>query len=114
MNQLIYPEPRPYFSIIMTSYNYANFVGQAIDSVISQTFEDWELIVVDDCSSDNSWDIIQAYTDPRIQKHRLLSNRGASHAYNCAVTLCRGQYIASLDSDDMFGKDKLLEQKKAF
>jgi len=97
----------PIFSIIMTSYNYESYVGFAIESVIAQSFEDWELIIVDDCSNDNSWEVISKYTDSRIRKIRLESNRGGSFAYNKGLSLSKGDLVACLDSDDEFLPDKL-------
>ena len=101
---------KPVFSIIMTSYNYEAFVRVAIESVIAQSFGDWELLVVDDASTDGSWEAICSFHDPRIRTHRHPENRGACAAYNHALSLARGDYIASLDSDDFFLPDKLQVQ----
>lgn len=100
----------PMFSIIMTSYNYGEYIGAAIESVISQSFVDWELIIVDDCSSDNSWDVILKYTDSRIKAIRFESNQGAFYAYQKGFYESKGKFIASLDSDDMFAPSKLYDQ----
>lgn len=97
----------PTFSIIMTSFNYAPYVGAAIESVLAQSFEDWELLVVDDCSTDDSWAIIQVYKDPRIKAYRQAANSGACAAYNKALSKATGRYIACLDSDDLFMPSKL-------
>lgn len=107
-------ESAPYFSIIMTSYNYGKYIANAIESVLSQKFQDWELIVVDDFSLDNSWEVISKYTDQRIRAHKLDRNRGGSYAHNYGLELCRGKYIACLDSDDIYHEDKLYEQKNIF
>lgn len=101
---------RPTYSIIMTSYNYAQYIGAAIDSVLAQTFEDWELLIVDDRSTDDSWRVIQSFTDPRIKSHRQAVNTGACAAYNHALSMARGIYIASLDSDDLYMPTKLAQQ----
>ena len=101
---------RPRVSIIVTSYNYARFIGETIRSVIDQTLDSWELIIVDDCSTDDSWSVIQAFQDPRIHAVRFDKNRGACAAYNTALGLARGEFIASLDSDDGFAADKLAVQ----
>lgn len=102
----------PIFSIIMTSYNYEAHIGTAIESVIAQSFGDWELIIVDDCSSDNSWEVISKYADPRIHAIRLESNKGASFAYNTGLAISKGRFIACLDSDDKFDPNKLDAQRQ--
>ncbi|RQS10342.1 glycosyltransferase [Burkholderia sp. Bp9002] len=101
---------RPRVSILVTSYNYARFIGETIRSVIAQTYDSWELIVVDDCSTDDSWSVIQAFRDPRIRAVRFDENRGACAAYNAALSLAKGQFVASLDSDDVFAPEKLAVQ----
>jgi len=100
----------PRVSILVTSYNYARFIGETIRSVIEQTFDSWELIIVDDCSTDDSWSVIQTFQDPRIHAVRFETNRGACAAYNAALSLANGQFIASLDSDDVFASNKLAIQ----
>jgi glycosyltransferase involved in cell wall biosynthesis len=100
----------PTFSIIMTSYNYEAYIGAAIESVLSQTFADWELIIIDDCSSDGSWGIIQSFNDARIKSYRHEINLGACAAYNRALSMAHGDFIASLDSDDMYLPHKLERQ----
>ena len=105
---------KPRFSILMTSYNYSNYIGAAIESVIGQTFPDWELLVVDDCSTDDSWCIIQDFKDPRIRTHRHSVNLGACAAYSQARSMAQGEYIACLDSDDLFMSNKLERQAEFF
>jgi glycosyltransferase involved in cell wall biosynthesis len=105
---------KPFFSIIMTSYNHGNFISEAINSILFQSCQDWQLIIVDDFSTDNSWDIIQSFSDSRITSHRFNENKGAAEAYNFAASLCCGEYIASLDSDDQYHPDKLLAQRILF
>ncbi|MBK7953702.1 MAG: glycosyltransferase [Candidatus Accumulibacter sp.] len=100
----------PTFSIIMTSYNYAPYIAAAIESVLCQTFEDWEMVIIDDCSHDCSWEIIEKYRDPRISVHRQLVNQGACAAYNRGFSLAQGENIACLDSDDVFMPCKLARQ----
>jgi glycosyltransferase involved in cell wall biosynthesis len=102
----------PKFSVLMTSFNYERFIGDAIESILAQTNPSWELIIVDDCSQDNSWVVISRYVDPRIRAIRFEKNRGACHAYNMAFSLAKGKYIASIDSDDLFHPEKLEEQSK--
>jgi hypothetical protein len=85
-----------------------------IESVLAQTFQDWELLIVDDCSTDDSWRIIQNFDDPRIRTHRHTVNLGACAAYNSALAMVQGNLIACLDSDDVFLPDKLERQAVFF
>lgn len=96
-------------SIIMPAYNCAEFIADSIASVTSQTYKKWELIIVDDCSSDNTLKICSAYAmeDDRIKVHHLPQNAGPAKARNFAIDLARGQYIAFLDSDDLWAPEKL-------
>ena len=104
----------PRISIIMPSYNSGQYIGQAIQSVIDQTFTDWELIVVDDGSTDEAVEMVRRYLgDPRIQLHQQ-ENQGASAARNKAMQISRGSFIAFLDSDDLWAPDKLSRQLEVF
>ncbi|KUZ81168.1 glycosyltransferase, group 2 family protein [Burkholderia ubonensis] len=103
-------DSRPRVSILTTSYNYGRFIRETIQSVLSQTYESWELIIVDDCSTDESWDVIRTFQDSRIRAVRQERNQGACAAYNRALRLATGDFIASLDSDDVFAPDKLAAQ----
>ena len=96
-------------SIIMPSYNAQAYIDEAISSVLSQTYVHWELIVVDDCSSDESWDKIQKYVnqDSRIHAIRNTTNQGVSHTRNIAIKKSQGCYIAFLDGDDVWLPQKL-------
>lgn len=105
---------KPAFSVIMMSYNYGEYIGAAINSVIKQSLSDWELIIVDDCSTDDSWRIIQSFKDWRIKAHRHEVNKGACVAYNQALSMARGRFIACLDADDMFAHTKLEQQANFF
>lgn len=98
-------------SIIMPSYNSAKFIADSIDSVISQTYFNWELLIVDDCSTDNTTAIVQTFTaDARIKLSILDKNSGAGIARNTAVSMAQGKYIAFLDSDDLWKPAKLERQ----
>ena len=99
----------------MPCFNSASFVGDAIESVIGQTLGDWELIVVDDHSVDNTVEIVKSYqsSDPRIKLLTLGENQGAAGARNAAINLSQGRYIAFLDSDDWWRPEKLSVQLKA-
>ncbi len=105
----------PTVSIVMPVYNAEAFVAEAIDSVLAQTYDDWELLVCDDCSTDSSNRIIATYAerDPRIRLMRLDTNGGAAVARNTALRAARGRYIAFLDCDDLWKPSKL-ERQLAF
>lgn len=97
-------------SIIMPTYNCAKFIGKTIESVIAQTYENWELIIVDDCSKDNTEEVVSKYKDNRIKYHKLENNSGAAVARTEAMKKARGSYMSFLDSDDLWKKDKLEKQ----
>lgn len=87
----------------MTVYNAADFLSEALGSLVSQTYPSLEFIIVNDGSTDNSWKIIQKFaaTDPRFKIFQLKKNSGCSAASNYAFTRCKGKYIARLDADDI-------------
>ena len=99
-------------SIITPVHNSERFLQQTIDSVLAQTYKDWEHILVDDCSTDGSAELIKAYTstDARIRYIRLNENSGAGIARNKAIEQAKGDYIAFLDSDDTWYPKKLERQ----
>lgn len=99
-------------SIIMPSYNASQFIEESIESVLNQTYQDWELLITDDCSKDNSIEIIQSYVtkDSRIKLFSLKCNGGAAKARNKSISEAKGKYIAFLDSDDIWDSSKLEEQ----
>ena len=97
-------------SIITPSYNTSKFIEECICSVLDQSYTNWELIIVDDCSADNSPQIIKKYNDKRIQLIELDSNVGAAEARNIALRRAKGKYIAFLDSDDLWESQKLEKQ----
>jgi len=96
-------------SIITPVFNSQKYISNTIESVLSQTYLQWEHILVDDCSSDNSAALIKSYVarDPRIKYHCLEKNSGAGIARNKAIELAKGNYIAFLDSDDLWHPEKL-------
>ena len=96
-------------TIIIPTYNRAHLVHEAIDSVLDQTFTDFELLVVDDGSTDNTADVVQGYRDPRL-RYLAQSNQGAAAALNAGLRAAQGEYLAFLDSDDLFHVDKLERQ----
>lgn len=104
--------PSSLVSIITPLYNCSDFLEQTIQSVLSQTYQDWEMIMVDDCSKDNSLDLAQRYAaqDDRIQVFQLEQNSGAAVARNTAIEAAKGRFIAFLDSDDLWFPEKLEQQ----
>lgn len=91
----------PLISVVMSVYNEENYLQEAIDSILKQTVQDFELIVVDDCSTDRTRDILREYQDPRIRVVWNEENRGLTANLNLAVSLAKGQYIARMDGDDL-------------
>ena len=83
----------PRVSVIMPSYNHERFVGVAVQSILDQTFQDFEIIVTDDGSKDQSVEVIGSFTDPRIRFFRFEQNRGACAAMNNNVAQATGEYI---------------------
>jgi glycosyltransferase involved in cell wall biosynthesis len=100
----------PLVSVIIPTYNRAELLPRALDSVLAQTFDDFELIVVDDASTDDTARIVQAYEDERISYHCQPENRGVSTARNRGLCEARGTYVAFLDSDDEWMPNKLARQ----
>ena len=88
-------------SVVMPVYNGEKFLREAIDSILSQTFSDFEFIIVDDGSTDNSLNIIRSYTDQRIRVIENESNLGGSTSRNTGMEMSRGKYIAVMDADDI-------------
>lgn len=101
-------------SIITPTYNCAKFIARTLDSVQAQTYQNWEMIIVDDRSQDNTKEIIEKYvkSDHRIKYHLLDVNSGAAVARTTAMKLAKGSYMAFLDSDDIWVSDKLEKQIK--
>ena len=97
-------------SIIMPSYNSEKYIVAAIKSVQAQTYENWELIVVDDCSTDSTVDIIRRFEDARIRLYVKKKNSGAAQSRNKALREAKGKWIAFLDSDDVWHPEKLERQ----
>ena len=100
----------PKVSVILTSYNHAAYVAAAIESVLNQTFADFELLIVDDGSQDDSRDVIKNFDDPRIKNFLYEENRGAGVAVAEAFKFARGKYIAVHHSDDLWTPEKLEKQ----
>ena len=103
----------PKISVLLASYNHAPFVREAVESVLTQSFADFELVITDDGSVDGTADVIRGISDPRICFHAFPENRGACVALNDAIGRARGEYVAVLNSDDYFLPGKL-ERQVAF
>ena len=99
-------------SIIMPSYNTASFIEETIQSVLNQTYTNWELIIVDDCSTDNTNEVVDTIKDCRIHYLKNEKNSGAAISRNKALREAKGQWIAYLDSDDLWMPEKLEKQIK--
>ena len=100
----------PQVSIIMPVYNTAPFLREAMDSMLSQTFSDFELIVLNDCSPDNAEEVLNTYNDPRIVRYKGEKNVGLSNVLNVGIVMARGKYIARMDSDDISLPNRLQVQ----
>ncbi|MDD2987875.1 MAG: glycosyltransferase [Zoogloea sp.] len=99
--------PAPKISVIVPAYNHQAYITEALTSVLEQTLDDLELIVIDDASRDSTWDIIQTIRDPRLRAIRHTTNQGAHATLNEGLTLARGDYLAILNSDDAFHPERL-------
>lgn len=97
-------------SIIMPSYNSGKYICKSIDSVLRQTYKNFELIIIDDCSNDNTIEIVSSYKDERIKILKNESNQGAGITRNKGLSLANGRFICFLDSDDYWRDDKLEKQ----
>lgn len=104
----------PLVSIIMPMYNAKRFIEDTINSIRSQTYQNWELLITDDKSNDGSINIVKAYMkeDNRIKLRVLEENRGGAVARNTSIRDSKGKYIAFLDSDDIWKREKLKKQIK--
>jgi sugar O-acyltransferase (sialic acid O-acetyltransferase NeuD family) len=100
----------PLVSVIMAAYNHEKYVASAIESVLAQTFEDFELVIIDDGSTDGTAGVIRRFTDPRIRARFSTKNGGNIFTKNKCLDMARGRYIAILNSDDAFMPDKLEKQ----
>ena len=99
-------------SVVMPCYNAEKYISEAIDSILHQTYSNWELIIVDDASTDRSAELIQAYVrrDLRISAYVNQEKKGAGAARNLAISHCTGKYVAFLDADDISNRKRLEKQ----
>jgi teichuronic acid biosynthesis glycosyltransferase TuaG len=102
----------PVVSIVMPTFNSARFIEASIDSVLKQEFQEWELLVVDGGSRDNTWEIVARFSgaDPRVRLVHNPDDKGPAHARSRGVRESRGEYVAFLDGDDLWLRSKLSNQ----
>lgn len=112
MNNFYNDKKENLVSIVMPAYNCEDFIGMTLESIIMQTYINWEVIVVDDCSIDKTAEIVQGYMikDKRILYYKLDNNSGAAVARNFAIEHAHGKFMAFLDSDDIWFPEKLSKQ----
>ena len=97
--------------IILPTYNCEKYIEETIDSIISQSFENWKLIIIDDKSTDSTLNLINKYLiDRRISLKKLKKNKGPGFCRNLALRYSNSKYVAFIDSDDIWKKDKLKNQ----
>lgn len=97
-------------SIITPTWNCGRFIAETIESVLAQSCLNWEMLIVDDCSTDNTKEVVAQYDDSRIRYYCLEKNSGAAVARNTALRMAKGRWIAFLDSDDLWKPNKLKHQ----
>ena len=100
----------PKITVLMPAYNTEKYIADSIDSILSQTFEDFELLIINDGSTDKSENIILSFNDPRIRYIKNEQNMGLTKVRNLGLELVRGEYIAMLDSDDIAHSTRLAKQ----
>ena len=102
----------PLVSIITPLYNASNYISDTISSIQKQSYSNWEHLIVDDCSTDNSVKLVEslASNDTRIKLFKISKNNGAAFCRNYATNQAKGDYIAFLDSDDLWHSEKLERQ----
>lgn len=105
---------QPLISVILPTHNRADMLPRAVESVLGQSFANIELIIVADCCTDNSKDVVSSFNDDRIQFVELFENVGGAQARNIGVERAKGEYIAFLDDDDEWYSTKLSEQLEVF
>lgn len=93
-------EASPKVSVLVKTYNHASYIGQTIESVLTQSFQDFEIVITDDGSTDGTQDVLSRFNDPRIHVSCFAVNQGISSAMNATIARARGRYLATLNSDD--------------
>lgn len=103
-------ENKPNVSVVIPTYNREQLIARSVKSVLSQTYQDFEIIIVDDASTDNTEEVVSSFNDERIRYVRHEENRGEAAARNTGIKVARGDYIAYQDSDDEWFPEKLARQ----
>ncbi len=103
----------PKISVIMPTYNHAKYISSAVDSVLNQTFENWELVIIDNYSDDNTQEVVENYSDKRIKYIKFHNHGIIAASRNEGIKKAQGEYVAFLDSDDQWKLNKLEEVDKA-
>ena len=103
----------PLLSFIVLSYNYRDYIQTTLRSILEQTVQDFEVVVVDDCSTDDSREVVRSFTDPRIRLLVNPRNLGGAGSYNVAVQAARGEWLVNLDADDWIAPEKCAVQLAA-
>jgi glycosyltransferase involved in cell wall biosynthesis len=109
-----YLETMPAVSVVLPTYNRASMLGRAVRSVLGQSYADFEVVVVDDGSTDGTAEVVAGFDDPRVKYVRLARNAGAGAARNVGIRMARGRFLAFQDSDDEWLPSKLAKQMAAF
>lgn len=99
---------KPQISVVMPVYNGQEYIGKTIESILSQTYCDFELLIIDDCGSDSSMDIVRSVCDKRIRIISNERNRGIAYSRNVGIKNAKGKYIALMDDDDLAPLDRLM------
>ncbi len=102
----------PKISVILPAYNVACYVGDAIRSILNQSYNDFELIIIDDCSTDSTVSVIQSFNDDRIKLIKKVKNTGYTNSLNYGISIAQGEYIARMDGDDVSMSNRFEEQVK--
>ena len=92
----------PFFSVVLPTYNRVEFIAATIESVVKQKYDNWELIVVNDCSTDKTSEVIGKYASKKIKILNLAENNGVSYARNRALEIAKGRFVTFLDDDDLY------------
>ena len=103
-------KPRHSVSILLPVHNGGGYLSYAIESILGQTFQDFELIVIDDCSSDGSFELVSSYLDYRVIQLKLDHQGGICKALNLGIERANGTYLARMDADDICHKERLKKQ----
>ena len=111
----MYEKNQPYVDIILPNYNKNEFLEEAINSIIKQSYKNWYLYIIDDCSNDNSWSTIEKFSNlQNVKRIKLSKNMGPSFCRNYGMRLSKSKYISFIDSDDSWTLNKLEKQISEF